>query len=78
MTRFIRTSLLPSVAMEDSYLKPYPNWSPKFLEWYRDNEDAIVKIHENIDYRRYCKEFVIEFVNEDEALLFLMRFANEV
>lgn len=74
MTRFVKTKLIAPIEIEQLRHDHQPNVDPKFIEWYNENKDVVVKIHEEIDYASYRKIFILEFINVEEALLFHLRF----
>jgi len=79
MTRFVRIDTLSKVCNGQilSDLKSresYPNWTEAMCEWYKQNHNTIKTIHRDKSFELDKWIFVLEFVNEEEATMFMLEF----
>jgi hypothetical protein len=79
MTRFIRVDQMPKVITYNMDITTFTRdkelWSQEFLEWQAENSEKIKGIHRNKDLANDRWQFALEFIDEEEATIFAMRFA---
>lgn len=80
MTRFISINKLPKVCRGQTFDAPsrdysVPNWTNEMCDWYRQNADKIKTVHRQKNYELDQYQFVLEFINEEEATMFALKFA---
>ena len=80
MTRFVRIDKLPKVCSGLYSMSPdgeeRPEWTDEIIQWYKLNQDKIVRIHKDKNYELAQNMYTLEFINDEEATVFAMLFGG--
>jgi hypothetical protein len=83
MTRFVALHKLTSGFKDWEFQRHYvanldqtvPIMNDEFHEWYNENRELIKAVHQNKNFNMDRMDIFLEFYNEDEATICMLRFA---